>query len=61
MGRVEARRLTTPVVHDNHPEDVLVRFLNGDWLSQVIAGPHEECHLQLEVEQTTRSKNRWLL
>ena len=57
MGRVEARRLTTPVVHDNHAEDVFVRLLNWDWLTEVVALANEERHLQLKVQQTTRSEH----
>lgn len=34
--------LTTPVVHEDHPEDVLVGFGNRDWLSECVPRAYKE-------------------
>ena len=61
VGKLRRRSsFTTPVVHQHHAEDVLVRSLDGYRFAALVARTREERHFQLEVHQATRSEHGWL-
>lgn len=53
--------LTTPVIHENHPKDVLFCILDVNGLAHGVAGAYKEGHLQFKVHQATRTKSRRLI
>lgn len=52
--------LTTPIIHEDHPEDVFISSLHCNGFAKGVARASEEGHLEFEVEQPTGPKHGWL-
>ena len=46
-------KLTAPVVHEHHAENMFVRLRHGNRFSQLVSGTHEKRHLQLDIHEPT--------
>lgn len=48
------RKLTTPIVHEHHSEDMFVAFVDGNGITEFVSTSNEEGHFQLHIHQLAR-------